>query len=172
MTIAADIQTPTSTALAITPEQTCDRAEVDALVMAAFGPGRYAKTAERIREQAQMAAGFVARDVSQDEGGRLIGGVRLWSVEIEGQPALFLGPITVAADERRGGLGADLVAACIDYGRRCDIAGILLVGDLAYFRRFGFEPAPQVRLQGPADPRRVLWLPISGPAPSGLALPV
>ena len=119
-----------------------------------------------------MAAGFVARDVSQGEGGRLIGGVRLWSVEIEGQPALFLGPITVAADERRGGLGADLVAACIDYGRRCDIAGILLVGDLAYFSRFGFEPAPQVRLQGPADPRRVLWLPISGPAPSGLALPV
>jgi predicted N-acetyltransferase YhbS len=163
MSIAA----PQTQNFVIVPEQGRDQAEVDALVMAAFGPGRYAKTAERIREQARMAAGFVARD-----GDRLIGGVRLWSVEIEGQPALFLGPITVAADERRGGLGAELVAACIDYARRCDIAGILLVGDFAYFSRFGFEPAPQVRLQGPADPRRVLWLAITEAAPRGLARPV
>lgn len=152
---------------ALAPEQVIDRAEVDALVMAAFGPGRYAKTAERIRERAHLAAGFVARD-----GERLIGAVRLWSVEIEGAPALFLGPIAVAADAQKGGLGADLVAACIDYARRCDIAGILLVGDLAYFTRFGFEPAPGVRLDGPADPRRVLWLAITAPAPSGIARPV
>lgn len=153
--------------LAITAEQTRDHAEVDALVMAAFGPGRYAKTAERVRERAHLAAGFVARD--QDG---LVGSVRLWSVEIEGAPALFLGPITVSADARSAGLGGDLVAACVDYARDCDIAGILLVGDLAYFQRFGFQPAPEVRLSGPADPRRVLWLPISGPAPTGVARPV
>ncbi|CAN5246785.1 N-acetyltransferase [soil metagenome] len=154
-------------ALVLAPEQPRDRAEVDALVMAAFGPGRYAQTAERVRERAHMAAGFTARD-----GDRLIGSVRLWSIEIEAVPALFLGPITVAADDRRAGTGRDLVAACVDYARRCDIGGILLVGDLSYFTRFGFEPAPQVRLSGPADPRRVLWLPISGPAPTGLARPV
>lgn len=172
MTIAAAPTQNQIPALAIAPEQTRDHVEVDALVMAAFGPGRYAKTAERIRERAHLAAGFVARDGGQEDGGRLVGSVRLWSVEIDGMPALFLGPIAVAADDRRGGLGGDLVAACIDYARRCDIAGILLVGDLAYFQRFGFEPAPDVRLNGPADPRRVLWLPISGPAPSGIALAV
>ena len=161
---APALQTQT---LVLVPERPRDRPEVEALVLAAFGPGRYAKTAERIRERARLAAGFVARDED-----RLVGSVRLWSVEIEGVPALFLGPITVAADDRRAGLGADLVAACVDYARRCDIAGILLVGDLPYFQRFGFEPAPDVRLSGPADPRRVLWLPISGPAPSGTAHPV
>ncbi|CAN5140696.1 N-acetyltransferase [soil metagenome] len=165
-TAPVQIQGPAPT-LVFAPEQTRDRPEVDALVMDAFGPGRYAKTAERVRERAHMAAGFTARD-----GERLIGSVRLWSIEIEATPALFLGPITVAADDRRAGTGRDLVAACIDYGRRCDIAGILLVGDLSYFTRFGFEPAPQVSLSGPADPRRVLWLPISGPAPAGLARPV
>jgi predicted N-acetyltransferase YhbS len=163
---AVQPQTPIQ-ALAIAPEQARDHAEVDGLVMAAFGPGRYAKTAERIREHAHLAAGFVAYDAE-----RLIGSVRLWSIEIEGTPALFLGPITVAADDRRAGLGGDLVAACVDYARRCDIAGILLVGDLPYFRRFGFEPAPQVGLSGPADPRRVLWLAINGPAPAGVARPV
>ena len=162
MSVAANINT-----LVLTPEQPRDRAEADALIMAAFGPGRYAKTAERVRERAQMAAGFVARD-----GARMVGSVRLWSIEIEGQPALFLGPITVAADDRKAGLGADLVAACIDYAKRCDVAGILLVGDLSYFTRFGFEPAPAVRLEGPADPRRILWLPVTAPAPTGIARPV
>jgi len=161
---AAALQSQT---LVLAPEQPHDRVEVEAVVMAAFGPGRYAKTAERVRERAHLAAGFVARD-----GERLVGSVRLWSVEIEGTPALFLGPITVAADDRRSGLGADLVRTCIAYARDCDIAGILLVGDLPYFQRFGFEPAPDVRLSGPADPRRVLWLPISGPAPTGIARPV
>lgn len=165
MTLATD-PIPTQ-ALAIQPEQACDHAEVDALVMAAFGPGRYAKTAERIRERAHLAAGFVARD-----GEVLIGAVRLWSVEIEGQPALFLGPIAVASDNRRGGLGGDLVLACIDYARQCGIGGILLVGDLPYFQRFGFEPAPHVRLDGPADPRRVLWLNLREPAQAGIARPV
>ena len=165
MTLAAD-PIPTRT-LALQPEQARDHDDVDALIMAAFGTGRYAKTAERIRERARLAAGFVARDE-----GRLIGSVRLWSVEIEGQPALFLGPIAVASDNQCGGLGGTLVAACIDYARQCGIAGILLVGDLAYFDRFGFEPAPQVRLEGPADPRRVLWLPLSEAAPTGIARPV
>lgn len=161
-TVAVQTQT-----LALSPEQPRDHAEVEALVMAAFGPGRYAKTAERIREKAHLAAGFVARD-----GDRLIGSVRLWSIEIDGMPALFLGPITVRADDRRAGLGADLVAACVEYARRCDIGGILLVGDLPYFQRFGFAVAPDARLAGPADPRRVLWLPITEPTASGIARPV
>lgn len=126
-----------------------DAAAVEALVLAAFGPGRFAKTAERLRERARIAAGFVAR-----ENGQIIGSVRLWAITIDGQPALFLGPIAVSAASRRAGLGADLVQACVDHAGD---AGILLVGDLPWFGRFGFRPAPDARLNGPVDQRRVLW---------------
>jgi len=138
------------TAVRIDAETTADAASVEALVMAAFGPGRYAKTAERIREHAGVAAGFVAR-----EDGRVIGAVRLWSITVGDRAALFLGPITVSAGSRKGGLGADLVQACIDHAGE---TGILLVGDAPYFSRFGFRPAPEARLLGPVDQRRVLWL--------------
>ncbi len=135
--------------LRIEIEAPADAAAVEALVLAAFGPGRFAKTAERLRERARVAAGFVAR-----EDGAIIGSVRLWAIRVGGEPALFLGPIAVAADSRRAGLGADLVQACVDHAGE---AGILLVGDLPYFGRFGFRPAPEVRLGGPVDQRRVLW---------------
>ncbi|WP_420478158.1 GNAT family N-acetyltransferase [Brevundimonas sp. FT23028] len=151
MTDAA-VQTP----VRIDAERPADAASVEALVMAAFGPGRFAKTAERIREHAAVAAGFVAR-----EDGRVIGAVRLWSITVGDRPALFLGPITVSADSRRSGLGADLVQACVDHAGE---TGILLVGDAPYFGRFGFRHAPEARLQGPVDRRRVLWLGRDEPA--------
>ena len=135
--------------LRIEIEAPADAAAVEALVLAAFGPGRFAKTAERLRERARVAAGFVARD-----GETVTGSVRLWSITVGGAPALFLGPIAVASDNRRAGLGADLVQACLD---RAGETGVLLVGDLPYFGRFGFRPAPDARLAGPVDQGRVLW---------------
>lgn len=145
----------------IAAETPADAAVVEALVLDAFGPGRFAKTAERLREGASVAAGFVAR-----EGGVAVGSVRLWTITVGGAPALFLGPIAVAAVHRRAGLGAELVQACLAWAEARG-QGVLLVGDAPYFGRFGFEAAPEVRLPGPVDPRRVLWrgeAPASGDA--------
>ncbi len=143
----------------IAVETSADGVAVEALVLAAFGPGRFAKTAERLREGASPAVGFVARD-----GGVTVGSVRLWPVTVGGRPALFLGPIAVSARNRRAGLGAELVQACLAWvGERGQ--GILLVGDAPYFGRFGFAAAAGVRLPGPVDSRRVLWrgdAPVSG----------
>jgi predicted N-acetyltransferase YhbS len=148
--------------LRIEIEAPADVAAVEGLVLAAFGPGRFAKTAERLRERAHVAAGFVAREDDQ-----VIGSVRLWAITIGGEPALFLGPIAVSTVNRRAGLGADLVQACVDHAGS---VGILLVGDLPYFGRFGFQPAPDVRLTGPVDQGRVLWR--GTKAPAGLVLPI
>lgn len=147
--------------LRIEIEAPADAAAVDRLVLAAFGPGRFAKTAERLRERARVAAGFVARD-----GEAVIGSVRLWAITIGGTSALFLGPIAVSAASRRAGLGADLVQACVDHAGE---TGILLVGDLPWFSRFGFRPAPDARLPGPVDQRRVLWR--GADEAAGLVLP-
>ncbi|HYC67581.1 N-acetyltransferase [Brevundimonas sp.] len=144
-------------------ETPADAAAVEALVLAAFGPGRFAKTAERLRERARLAAGFVARGDAE-----LLGSVRLWSITVGGTPTLFLGPIAVAADNRRAGLGAELVQACLAWAAEVG-QGVLLVGDAPYFGRFGFTAAPDVRLPGPVDQRRVLWRGEGGAA--GAVLP-
>lgn len=150
----------------ITPELPGDAAAVEALVAAAFGPGRFARTAERLRERATRAGGFVAR-----RGSGLAGSVRLWRVAVGGQPAWFLGPIAVEAAQRGGGLGADLVAAAVAGAREAGVSGVLLVGDAPYFSRFGFAAAPAVRLPGPVDPRRVLWLSLDGSTAEGGVTP-
>lgn len=147
---------------AIAAERREDHAAVDDLIMTAFGPGRFAKTAERLREGSTPAAAFVAHD-----DGRVVGSVRLWPVRVGATPALFLGPIAVEAGRRSAGLGADLVQACVDHARTAGVGGVLLVGDHAYFERFGFVPAPEAVLPGPVDPRRVLWLTTGAEAVSG-----
>lgn len=151
MTVSIPATVPTTET-----EQASDAAAVEALVTAAFGPGRFAKTAERLREGATPAAAFVAR-----QDGRLIGSVRLWPVTVGDARGLFLGPIAVDAAVRGTGVGGDLVAACVAFAKQAGVDGVLLVGDAPYFERFGFQPAPQVVLPGPVDQRRVMWLPVT-----------
>lgn len=126
-----------------------DAAAAEALVDRAFGPGRYAKSAERLREGNRHLPelSFVA-----EENGRLVGSVRLWPVSVGGREAVFLGPIAVDPSWRSRGLGQALVE------RACAAADcpVLLVGDAPWFERMGFAVAPGVLMPGPVDPRRVL----------------
>lgn len=145
-----------------------DAPRVEALVAAAFGPGRFGKTAERLREgsRPEPTLSFVAR-----KGRGLVGTVRLWPVTIGEEPGWFLGPIAVDPDVRGEGLGAALVEAALAGARESGRRTVLLVGDLAFFGRFGFERAAGAALPGPADPRRVLvWTADGGPAPTGRAM--
>lgn len=160
---AVEIVTP----IRIEREGSGDAAAIDALVLAAFGPGRFAKTAERLREAAALAAGF-----SAFEGERLIGSVRLWSITVGAARSVFLGPIAVDASSRRGGLGAELVQHCIDEARAMKLDGVLLIGDPPYFSRFGFVAAPDAVFGGPVDRRRIMWLPITDVTPVGAVRPV
>ncbi len=142
-------------ATSIRPEAPGDDADVMALVERAFGPGRLAKAAERLREGNRF---LPALSMTAREKGRLVGTVRMWPVRIGDHPALLLGPIAVDPAARKRGLGGALV------GRACAAAAaaghrvVVLVGDVGFFQKLGFEAlAPEtVRLPGPADPRRIL----------------
>ena len=141
--------------LVITPEAAADADPAQALVDRVFGPGRYAKAAERLREGNHFMPelSFVAR-----EGDRLVGTVRLWPVRIGSSEALLLGPIAVDPEARRRGLGIALSARACEAAAAAGHHRVVLVGDLAFFERLGFqalEPG-RIRMQGPADPRRVL----------------
>ena len=132
-------------------------AAVEALYAQAFGPGRHAKAAARLREghSCRRDVSFVAL-----ADGQLIGACRLWPlVTDQGHQALFLGPIAVAPDRQGHGLGGTLVEACLEASDRLTGLPVILVGDLAFFEPYGFQRVPkdQLILPGPADPNRVLW---------------
>jgi predicted N-acetyltransferase YhbS len=142
-------------------ETEADAAAVARLVDNAFGPGRWAKTAERLREDNRpiLGASLVAR-----EAGRVTGSVRLWPVMIGDTPAAFLGPIAVEDAGRRRGLGAQLVELACAEAQAQGLAAVLLVGDEPYFGRFGFVRC-KARIPGPVDQRRVLIRMFDGGAP-------
>jgi predicted N-acetyltransferase YhbS len=143
----------------IVAERVSDAARVEAFIDRIFGPGRYAKTAERLREgnTPLLDLSFVAW-----RGQDLIGCVRQWPIHIGDAPAVFLGPFGVDPDQRSQGLGAALIQRACDAAWGAGHGVILLVGDAAYFGPLGFEPVPRGRLTlpGPVDPRRVLWRPL------------
>ncbi|AYV46414.1 N-acetyltransferase [Caulobacter flavus] len=130
-------------------------AAVEALVDRAFGPGRFAKSSERLREtNAKLDdCSFVAL-----RGRTVIGSVRLWPVTIGGQAVAFLGPLAVDSEQRSAGLGQALVEAACQAAGQAGWRAVLLVGDAPYFSRIGFSAAPaaKVVMPGPADQRRVL----------------
>lgn len=147
------IGAPPMTSPLIRNEEPNDAAEIAALVERAFGPGRYAKAAERLREgnTPQAKLSFVA-----EADGRLAGSVRLWPIKVGGRAVTFLGPIAVEAAQRGDGLGRQLVERACEAARDAGCEAVLLVGDMAWFAPSGFQIAPRVVMPGPVDPRRVL----------------
>ena len=146
------LQSATATLALESPQ---DDAAILALLDHAFGPGRFTKVSERVRELAQAAP-----DLSYCawREGRLVGSVRQSRARVGGSPVVFLGPLAVHEAERLGGLGGRLVEAACDAAMAAGEACVLLVGDEPYFKRFGFfaAPAAGVTLPGPVDQRRVL----------------
>jgi len=142
--------------LTIRPEGRRDIAAREALLDAAFGDARFAKTAERLREGRVPAKGlsFVACN-----GAGVIGTVRLWNVSAgPGRPALLLGPLAVAPHARNQGVGAALVDHAVRAARAGDHASVLLVGDAPYYGRFGFSAhkTGALWLPGPYERERLL----------------
>ena len=126
---------------------------IEALLNRAFGPGRFAKVSERVREFADFAPEL---SFCAFEAERLVGVVRMWRVMAGDQPVMFLGPLAVEADARKHGLGAELVERACSAAEAAGEAATLLVGDLPFFQRVDFQVAPGVILPSPVDPRRVL----------------
>jgi predicted N-acetyltransferase YhbS len=145
-----------------------DHRLVDALIDRAFGPGRFVKTAERLREGKAPR-----RDLSLVAwaSGEAVGCVRMWPIHIGDSPAVLLGPFAVDDAWRSNGLGGQLIEAACAAAERAGVGVVLLVGDEPYFAKLGFEIVPVGRavLPGPVDPRRVLWRALRPGALEGVA---
>jgi predicted N-acetyltransferase YhbS len=134
-----------------------DDAGIEALNAEGFGPGRFAKSAYRLREGVKPVAGlsFVAV-----EDGVLRGSVRFWPVRIGGHEELLLGPLAVQSNQRGRGIGIALMQAGIAAAQQGPWRGIVLVGDEPYYAKVGFSRLPpgRVKFPGPVDQNRILGL--------------
>ncbi len=141
--------------LNIQPETPEDDPAIEKLSERTFGPGRFARSAYRLREgvEHRRELSYTARI-----GTLLVGSVRLTPITIGGTKALLLGPLTVEPPFRSRGVGRALMEASIKAAKDDGAKLILLVGDEPYYGRMGFaKVAPgRVKLPGPVDPDRVL----------------
>ena len=141
--------------LTLLPEAPADAVAIDRLHERTFGPGRYAKTAYRLRERVthRLDLSFTARI-----GTLLVGSVRLSPVRIGEAKALLLGPLTVEPAFRERGVGQALIERALKEAAAQGQRLVILVGDEPYYGKCGFKPVPRGRavMPGPVDPARLL----------------
>jgi predicted N-acetyltransferase YhbS len=143
-------------ALSLRPESAADSATIERLHERAFGPGRFARSAFRLREgkAPRFDLSFVA-----SVSAMIVGSVRLTDIVIGSAPALLLGPLTVDPSFEGRGIGSALVERSLSTAEEGGEGIALLVGDEPFYRRFGFMRTPpgRVVMPGPVDPQRLLW---------------
>ena len=121
-----------------------------------FGPGRFVRSAYRVRE----GKGFYSKYCRvADLDGRLIATLRLTEISIGGtKGAALLGPLTVDPEFAGQGYGRKLVSEALEEMKTSGIKIVVLVGDEPYYGRLGFRPVPpgQITFSAPVNPARIL----------------
>lgn len=142
----------------------------EALLDAAMGEARHRKTSARLREGRFAAHGLSF--VAENDGGDMLGTVRLWDVSAgPNRPSLLLGPLAVDPTRQSRGTGSLLMKAAIQRATELGHGSMLLVGDAPYYERFGFsaERTQRLRLPGPYEAHRFLALELQPQALLGSA---
>ena len=141
--------------VAYLPEQPAHDPEIEHINAEAFGPGRFARAAYKIREGGphERALSFVAVD-----GGEVIASVRMTRVVAGEGRALLLGPLAVRPAYKNLGIGRKLVRIAVEAASKSGAAAVLLVGDEPYYGPLGFRKVPrgQLAMPRPVDLERIL----------------
>jgi predicted N-acetyltransferase YhbS len=137
------------------PEEPVHDAAIEDINKEAFGPGRFARAAYRIREGGphDRTLSFVALN-----GEHVVGSVRLTPIRIGATSALLLGPLAVRPAWKNQGIGAELMRASMEAARVAGHHLVILVGDEPYYAPFGFRQISghQIEMPAPVDPTRFL----------------
>ncbi|MFV0384027.1 GNAT family N-acetyltransferase [Paracoccus sp. (in: a-proteobacteria)] len=117
---------------AIRPERPADQTAIDALHQIAFGGPDEATLVRALRDQGDLTLSLLAV-----AAGTVLGHVALSPLDAD-RPALALGPVAVLPKAQGMGIGAALVRAALG---ACGDRSLVVLGDPAFYRRFGFAPA-------------------------------
>lgn len=126
-----------------------------------FGPGRFARTAYRVREGSSNQSQVTPFCRVATFENTIIASITFTEIKIGvTSGALLLGPVAVDPDYIGKGIGRTLITEGLETARTARRKIVLLVGDESYYGRFGFkriEPG-RIQLPGPVDPKRLLGL--------------
>lgn len=154
--------------LALTPMLGSDTDAIEALHATVFGPGRFARTAFRLRERAAILQD-ISRKATVDDV--LMGAVTMSRIMVGHSAGVLLGPLAVNPLLRDLGIGRVLLVNAVSAAFQAGESYVLLVGDLTYYEQTGFKRVPfdTMAMPGPVDPSRLLIAvnPDNGALPSG-----
>ncbi len=150
--------------IVIRPERPADIPVIHALVAAAFPADDEARLVDALRDAGDAAISLVAED-----GGEIIGHV-LFSPMTAPFTALGLAPVATLKARRREGIAARLIEAGLAMAREQGVAGVFVLGDNAYYERFGFRAQTAAPFASPYAGAHFMALSLGGgvlPATSG-----
>lgn len=145
-----------STDYEIRPMHNADLSSVAELEARVYGPGRFARTAYRLREGSEQRTELC---MTAWAGRELAGAVRFTHINLGPDcHGALLGPLTVNPDHAGNNLGIRLIERAIDGAKALDLDALILVGDLPYYQKAGFKllPPGRISMPGPVDPTRLL----------------
>lgn len=129
----------------IKPEPAVLAGAVERLYDDVFGPARFHKASYLFREGVAPVRelSWIALEGDRPGNDRLVGAIRYWPILVgeTGHSALLLGPLAIAQDRAGKGIGRALMFKTLDLAAQLGHDLVLLVGDVDYYKRFGFVPA-------------------------------
>lgn len=122
----------------VRPEREGDTAAISAVNEAAFPTDGEARLVERLRQTGRLKVSFVA-----EYGDAIVGHIAFSPVTLDGHPcnALGLAPVAIHPSHQRRGFGSKLITQCLETCRDAGYAFVVVLGEPAYYHRFGFKTA-------------------------------
>jgi putative acetyltransferase len=132
--------------IAIRVEEPKDSASIQYVHTQAFGGPVEARLVALITERKKALISLVALD-----GGKVVGHILFSKVTIDQAPAIFsvagLAPVAVLPEFQRQGIGSQLIREGLERCKQALYDAVVVLGDPAYYSRFGFMCAADFGLQ-------------------------
>ena len=152
----------------IRPETPADHDSIRDILIAAFANHPFSHQTEHLIVDGLRADDALTVSLVAEVDGQVVGQIAFSPVTIGGKDCgwLALGPVAVSPSRQRQGIGQALVNEGLKTIRNMGAQGCVLVGDPAFYRRFGFENNSALRMEG-VPPEVLMCLPMADDVPEG-----
>ncbi len=152
----------------VRPETPEDFSAIRDVHVAAFKDHPFSRQTEHLIVDALRSTGALKVSLVAEIHGTVVGHIAFSPATIGDTSSgwYLLGPVSVRPDHQGQGIGRALIESGLKQLRSLEASGCVLVGDPAFYHRFGFRQCEGVWCPGVPD-ENVLCLPLSGEIPAG-----